>query len=165
MDRGLKNTGQKYWEKHSKVVCWDIWLWGKGHDKWKQVMWGGPWKWTERNMQQRKSDEGSRDIKGRKGVKDSYICRILLSVGETGLNLKIPDEQELETDYRRENQNFDRLLLIMGLLCTISMWGVVGFIFRDLWKTVESLLESEKPGCNLLFKLLWLQLEALRNFW
>lgn len=54
-----------------------------------------------------------------------------------------------------KNQNLDMLLLIMGPLCNISMWEGVGFNFRDLWKTVESVLASDKPGCKLLFKFLW----------
>lgn len=57
-----------------------------------------------------------------------------------------------QKDYRWSNQSFDMLLLIMGPSCAISMWGVVGFIFRDLWKTVEPVLASDN-GYNLLLKL------------
>lgn len=74
-------------------------------------------------------------------VKDSYIYRILVSVCGTywSLNLDTPNEEELAVDYRRNNQNLDMLLLIMGLLCNISMWGVMGFSFRDLWNKELSL--------------------------
>jgi len=46
------------------------------------------------------------------------------------------------------------LLIIMGPLCNISIWGVMGFIFRDMKQRVESILASANLGCTLLFGLL-----------
>lgn len=46
--------------------------------------------------------------------------------------MKTPGEEQLAVDYRRKNPNLDMGLLIMGPLCNLGMWGVIGFIFRDL---------------------------------
>lgn len=61
-------------------------------------------------------------------------CQRLLHLEEKakGLNLKTTGEEQLAVDYRRKNPNLDMVLLIMGPLCNLSMWGATGFSFRAL---------------------------------
>lgn len=44
------------------------------------------------------------------------------------LNVEMPNEDKLTVVYRRNIQNLNILLFIMGTLSSASMWGVKGFI-------------------------------------
>lgn len=140
MERELKSTGQKYSEKHSNVICWDIWLGRRGHNKWRQGMWGGPRRWAERNMQWRKPDEGSRHQR-KKIVKDSYIYGILLSVCEIHWRLESEDPRWIEVTKQITEEKI-RILICCCLswdYCVLSVCEELLALFLEIYEKQLSL--------------------------
>lgn len=128
-------------------------------------MWGGPWRWAERNTQWRKPDEGSRH-QGKKIVKDSYMYRILLSVRETYQRLESEDPRWIGVSKQITEEKIRNLIYccLSWDHCALSVCGESLALFLEIYEKVESLLASYKPGCNLLFKLLWQYCGSFEKF-
>lgn len=132
MDRELKNT--EILGKAQKSSLLGYMTGRRRHNMWRQGMWGGPW----RNMQQRKSDEGSRH-QGKKIVKDSYMCRIVLSASETHCMFESEDPRWIGVSKQITEEKISGFGYVAAFHCALSVCGESLALFLEIYEKQLSL--------------------------